>query len=353
LITDLNVTFLSILTSFVARCTRDNFRKNIEEKERNNHILEKETPFTDNMGRSTYFYVKLGALEVPVYQAGSPGFYSSFKEDTPLSIMRDEHLVNGTIVGNGCSDYIQKCIWTLANTYKQKTEAEGLKNDSHKNAWVDTITNLSEENACHCGRFAEYVPFVWNMISDADITNLMGSEQKLFDTKDLSQILIKRRTHLAFDTVGQFFEVGHNPGSITLVSCQFLDKYRDAVIDKNLLSEEQVTEFRALCEKVCDNVASFSMKSKSLPLGTAKPDYIEVETAVNEINAKSPFEQLDMNSKMYAYYITRAAWSGSKINFFQRSYESPALGYLFMKIFMGESMESLKEKFLQIEGADD
>ena len=205
-ITELNIAFLSELTTFVAKCTKDKFKKHLEDEGRLRFIQELEKPLTDNMGRSTFFKVTQGSLNVPVYQPGTPGFYSSFKDDTPLSIVRDGSQVNGAIVGNGCADFISKCMDKLTEIHKIRME---VKHDYNvQTSFIDAINTLSEENTCHCGRFAEYVPFVWDMISDEHKINLMGNDQKVFETKDIQVILDKRRQYLSFDTVNQFFEVG-------------------------------------------------------------------------------------------------------------------------------------------------
>jgi len=48
---------------------------------------------------------------------------------------------------------------------------------------------------------------------------------------------------------------------------------------------------------------------------------------------------------MYAYYLSRAAWEGSKICWFQRSYESPAL-FVLLNLVFSQDMEALKEKVI-------
>lgn len=48
---------------------------------------------------------------------------------------------------------------------------------------------------------------------------------------------------------------------------------------------------------------------------------------------------------MYAYNLSRAAWEGSKICYFQRSYESPAL-FVLLQLVFSTQMEVLKGKVL-------
>ena len=48
---------------------------------------------------------------------------------------------------------------------------------------------------------------------------------------------------------------------------------------------------------------------------------------------------------MYAYYMTRASWEGSKICWFQRSYEGPAL-FVLLKLVFGRGIVNAKAKAL-------
>ena len=87
-------------------------------------------------------------------------------------------------------------------------------------------------------------------------------------------------------------------------------------------------------------------------------EIVEVTTAVNEpksfvsvaspildISCQQSFSQLGQRETLYAYYMTRASLEGSKMCYFQRSYESPALFVLFSLIF-GNGVSSLKERSL-------
>lgn len=48
---------------------------------------------------------------------------------------------------------------------------------------------------------------------------------------------------------------------------------------------------------------------------------------------------------MYAYHMARAAWEGSKICWFQRCYEGPAL-FVLLKLVFGAGVEAQKVKAL-------
>jgi len=56
---------------------------------------------------------------------------------------------------------------------------------------------------------------------------------------------------------------------------------------------------------------------------------LETDTSVKSISAKEAFELISDKEKMYSYHLTRASRLGSVICYFQRSFESPALFYLF------------------------
>lgn len=60
----------------------------------------------------------------------------------------------------------------------------------------------------------------------------------------------------------------------------------------------------------------------------------------------SAWSQLAHSEKMYAYYLSRAAWEGSKICYFQRSYESPAL-FVLMQILFSCNMDQYKQRVLE------
>lgn len=78
--------------------------------------------------------------------------------------------------------------------------------------------------------------------------------------------------------------------------------------------------------------------------------YIGRLTNIEAMEIRDAFEQLTHNEKMYAYYMSRACWSGSKIAYFQRSYESPALLFLATKIFIFESIEGVKTRLVKFGG---
>lgn len=80
---------------------------------------------------------------------------------------------------------------------------------------------------------------------------------------------------------------------------------------------------------------------------TKKPEYIDLKSRIHPIDCEKAFNILDKREKYYAYYMTRASWEGSKICYFQRSYEAPALFYLLNKIFNLQPLPQVKELLLK------
>lgn len=83
----------------------------------------------------------------------------------------------------------------------------------------------------------------------------------------------------------------------------------------------------------------------------SKP-FIPVKTNFIELDCEKAFAALEQKQALYAYNFAKASWSGSKICFFERSYESPALLYLILKAFekgAKQTIEPLKEKLDETE----
>ena len=73
---------------------------------------------------------------------------------------------------------------------------------------------------------------------------------------------------------------------------------------------------------------------------------ISVETSIAEVDCKKAFSALQLKEKLYVANFARASWIGSKICYFQRSYESPALFYLFQTIFNAEDPKELRTRLV-------
>jgi len=62
-------------------------------------------------------------------------------------------------------------------------------------------------------------------------------------------------------------------------------------------------------------------------------EFIPTNTSIHKIECPAAWKQLEQREKLYAYYLTRAAWEGCKVTWFQTSYESPALLVLLKLVF--------------------
>lgn len=62
-------------------------------------------------------------------------------------------------------------------------------------------------------------------------------------------------------------------------------------------------------------------------------DFIPVTTNIHSIACAKSWAQLETQEQLYAYYMARAAWQGSRICWFQRSAESPGLLVLLYSLF--------------------
>ena len=58
-------------------------------------------------------------------------------------------------------------------------------------------------------------------------------------------------------------------------------------------------------------------------------------TAFSVLDCETAFAALTPKQGLYAYNFAKASWAGSKICFFERSFESPALLYIILKSFEG------------------
>jgi len=75
----------------------------------------------------------------------------------------------------------------------------------------------------------------------------------------------------------------------------------------------------------------------------APKEVIPHDSPIHSIACPGSWGQLEVNEQLYAYYMSRAAWEGSKICWFQRSYESPALLVLF-KLIYADGVAHLKDE---------
>lgn len=61
--------------------------------------------------------------------------------------------------------------------------------------------------------------------------------------------------------------------------------------------------------------------------------YFRPDTPVQLLECERAWNALTINEKLYAYHFSMASWEGSKITYFQKSYESPGIFLLLQDLF--------------------
>ncbi|XP_003707368.2 dipeptidyl peptidase 3 [Megachile rotundata] len=94
-----------------------------------------------------------------------------------------------------------------------------------------------------------------------------------------------------------------------------------------------VLSVRLLCTKMSDDISLFTLPNNQPIIS------LECETA---------FNALTKNEKLYAHYLSQAAWHGGLIVFVQTSPESPLIFALLHKIFITETIDELKKSAFDV-----
>ena len=222
----LNRNFLSSLTSYVADCTKSSFQQKLQENGLDKYIKQINEPLTDSLGRSTYFEVRLGGLSFPVYQMGTPCYFSGVTAESQLAIVRDDNQVNGGIVGNNCALFISKFCNALGSHYERHC-TNGFSKDQeeyHLKALKDCIKEYKEENASHCGRVTEYDLELLSLLPEDVRMQLFFKDQGIWgNDKNIMELYNARRSGLVFGDVFNYFD--HGLGTpVTLIDRAFVTK---------------------------------------------------------------------------------------------------------------------------------
>ncbi|XP_076638699.1 dipeptidyl peptidase 3 isoform X2 [Colletes latitarsis] len=88
---------------------------------------------------------------------------------------------------------------------------------------------------------------------------------------------------------------------------------------------------KQLCTKMSEDTSLFILPNKQ---------------SIIALECERAFNALTTNEKLYAHYLSQAAWNGSLIVFIQTSPESPLIFALLHKIFVSEAINELKESAL-------
>lgn len=248
-IADINRQVLTQLTSFVAGCTKGAYHKLLTDNNYLTHIKVQDDTICDPYGRATHFSLTLGEGEViPVFQTGTLGLFSGFKLDSELCIKEESgKWVNGPIVGGNCAKFLASFIDALGKT-NAKLVGDGVIN-AGRTAITETVGAWMDKNACHCGRAAEYIQTFSGLVGQQSILGLVKKDQAVFGSTDLADILLKRRPQYCWEEFEDFWSIGEQ-GPVKLITKEFVEKYRDAIVNKRLLTEEQVKSLNQLAMDV-------------------------------------------------------------------------------------------------------
>ncbi|EGR33365.1 hypothetical protein IMG5_055080 [Ichthyophthirius multifiliis] len=80
---------------------------------------------------------------------------------------------------------------------------------------------------------------------------------------------------------------------------------------------------------------------------TVKKPTVSLKSPIMGVFCQKEFEQLTKKEQIYSYYFSQAAWEGSKICYFQKSYESPALFIILQLTFSGQTIDQLRKKSIE------
>lgn len=340
-----NVNSVMRLTDLVASSTKEEFRKLVEQHKLDT-IKEREVPYVDSWGRATYFSVNFGNHALPVYQPGTiAGLARSVKAAESSGDKQTEQ-----IFGEDTSCKLAQFCHQLALNYKKACE-EASRDSKYLYydilvKQIDALVQQNIEKGEVIVHLPEYDP-VFQSILSKDERFLLFNKLKPADSnaKTYDELLKSLTEKVAYPEFLHLFN--YIPGSRPLpITATLINQLTSAVVEQAGLTKEAIDKLQESSKSLVSEVTDYTYISKHLHPITPKVEHIELTTSVGAIDAKDAFFQLEDKEKLYAYWLTRASWEGAKIAYFQRSYESPVLLYLFGKIFEKEDIDTLRQKTL-------
>jgi dipeptidyl-peptidase-3 len=349
-----NKSTIERLSKVVAKHTAEDFKDVLKEK-KFTEVQYKEKPIVDPFGRATHFSIEFGNHSIPVFQPGTIAALSGFEKNSEYAIKKDGALLNDAIIGQGCSLAIAEFCQKLAAGYRHACSENNRKpglfyQDLLHQQIRSTIAEFEIlNNDVLAGRLTEYDPVFRDWLTEGERALLFSRDVKIFPEltgKSLSDTISHRRIHLEFGPILHMFTYLPNLPPLPLTAL-FVSKVTAAIIDKHILPPAGVHELNNVKSQIIKEISNHHYISQHLGPIPEKPEYIQLQTPIGEINAEEAFGQLESKEKLYSYYMSRASWEGAKICYFQRSYESPVLCYIFGKIFTMEDYDALKMRTLE------
>ena len=151
-----NKLVISRVSKFVSITNKDFFLSKLNNKEKipeeiRDYIRVSTEPIEDDLGRITFFFIKIGPFKIPIPQPGAFMFTSAVKSNTDLVVDHGGQQ-NGAILGNGCALFLSKFLAILSKNYYDNCSKE-LKDgfdfypNIYKNSLINALSTYATEDA--------------------------------------------------------------------------------------------------------------------------------------------------------------------------------------------------------------